>query len=71
MRRELRVETGGREHVLGFDSEDELEERASRLGLRPVAFYRVAGGPVVHWYGEPDGGPMGSDGRERRPGAPR
>lgn len=53
-RHELRVEAGGREHVVGFGTAEELESYARRLGLRPVAVYAGAGATVVHQYGEPD-----------------
>ena len=63
-RHELRVEVGGREHVLVFDAADELEAYAARLGLRPVAVYEGEGGRAVHQYGEPDWASMTQQERE-------
>lgn len=63
-RHELRVEAGGREHVVPFGTADELEAYAARLGLRPVAVYAGEGESVVHQYGEPDWGSMTTRDRE-------
>lgn len=61
---ELRVEVGGREHVIGFDGAGELEVYAARIGLRPVAVYEGEDGATVHQFGEPDWASMSQEERE-------
>lgn len=64
MRCELRCLVGEREVSVLFDSMDDLDGYAKRLGLRRVAAYRSGGTDVVQ-CSEPDFETMGQSERAR------
>lgn len=66
MRHELRIEAGGREHVLSFDTAEEVEAYAARLSLRHVADY-AGDAAVVHQWAEPEWEAMTQDDRAAWP----